>query len=231
MGRKLGDYVGGKMRKIAVIGLSSFGISALKTLSEQNIEIIAIDTDEKKIDDIKDFVTLPLVMDATKKDNLKSVEIDKTDVVIVSTGPELEPSILIVNILKELGVKRIIAKALSEEHARILSLVGATEISYPERDAGKKIAKMLNFSNLLDYLPFDSGFMIQEIASPDIFYGKSLAELDIRNKFNITIIAIRSIIPEKMIPNPGADFIIKDSDILIIFGSEGDIEKFHKKIK
>ncbi len=218
------------MKKIALIGLSSFGISLLKTLSDKGIETIAIDIDEKKITEIKEFVTLPLVMDATKKGNLQSIEIEKVDAAIVSTGPALESSILIVNILKELGVKRIIAKALSEDHERILMLVGATEISYPERDAGIKTAKMLNFSNLLDYLPFDSGYTIQEIVPPEIFYGKSIAELDIRKKFNITIIAIRSIVPEKMIPNPGADFIIKESDILFVFGSESDIEVFHKKI-
>ncbi len=218
------------MKKIALIGLSSFGISLLKTLSEKGIESIAIDIDEKKISDIKEFVTLPLVMDATKKGNLQSVEIDKVDTVIVSSGPDLESSILIVNILKEMGVKNIIAKALSEDHERILKLVGATKISYPERDAGIKTAKMLNFTNLLDYLPFDSGYSIQEIASPEIFYGKSLSELEIRKKFNITIIAIRSIIPERMIPNPRADFIIKESDILFVFGSDKDIEEFHKKI-
>jgi len=219
------------MKKIAIIGLSSFGISALMTLSKQNIEIIAIDTDEKKIDEIKDMVALPLVMDATKKDNLKSVDIDKSEVVIVSTGPSLESSILIVKILKDLGVKRIIAKALSEDHEKILEMIGADEISYPERDAGIKIAKKMTFSNIMEYLSFESGFVIQEIASPDIFYGKSLAELDVRNKFNITILAIRSIIPEMVLPNPSADFVIKDSDILIIFGSEDDIDKFHKKIK
>ncbi len=217
------------MKKIALIGLSSFGISVLKTLSEEGIESIAIDIDEKKISDIKEFVTLPLVMDATKKGNLQSVEIDKVDTVIVSTGPTLESSILIVNILKEMGVKNIIAKALSEDHERILKLVGATEISYPERDAGIKTAKMLSFTNLIDYLPFDSGYSIQEIASPEVFYGKSLSELEIRKKFNITIIAIRSIIPERMIPNPGADFIIKESDILFVFGSDKDIEDFLKK--
>jgi trk system potassium uptake protein TrkA len=219
------------MKKIAIIGLSSFGISALITLSKQNIEIIAIDIDDKKVDEIKDLVTLPLVMDATKKENLKSIDIDKSDVVIVSTGPSLESSILIVKLLKDLGVKKIIAKALSEDHEKILEMIGADEISYPERDAGVKIAKRVTFSNIMDYLTFESGFVIQEIASPDIFYGKSLIELDVRNKYNITIIAIRSIIPDMIIPNPSADFIIKESDILIIFGSEGDIEKFHKKIK
>ena len=88
------------MKKIALIGLSSFGISVIKTLSKQGVEIIAIDIDEKKINDIKEYVTLPLMMDATKKENLLSVEIDKIETVIVSAGPTLEPSILIVNIKK-----------------------------------------------------------------------------------------------------------------------------------
>lgn len=219
------------MKKIAVIGLSSFGINVVKSLAHQDVEIIAIDTDERKVNEIKDIATQPITMDGTSKENLTSVGITDSDAVIVSMGPNLEPSIIAVHILKELGVKKIIAKALSEDHEKILFLVGANDVSYPERDVARKIASRLSFDNLLDYLPIASGFMIQEIAPPDSFIGKTLAEIHLRKKYNVTVIAIKSIIPEATIINPGGEFLVKESDILLVFGSNEDIENLHNKIK
>lgn len=217
------------MKKIAIIGLGSFGFNLVKTLAERNIEIIAIDISEDRVNDVKDIATQAITMQAASKDNLTSVGIGEMDHVIVSTGPELEPSILIVHILRELGVASIIAKALSEDHEQILRMVGATEVYFPERDIAIKIGNKLSFGNLLDYFPIESGYVIQEIAPPDSFIGKTLAEIDLRKKYNVTVVAIRSVIPEAFQPNPGGDFLIKESDILIIFGSEEDIHKFSKK--
>ena len=101
------------MKKFAVIGLGSFGSNLVKTLAKKNVEIIAIDIDEIKVNEIKDVATQPITMDATSKENLTSIGITDVDCVIVSAGPTLEPSIMIVYILKELGIKKIIAKALS----------------------------------------------------------------------------------------------------------------------
>jgi trk system potassium uptake protein TrkA len=218
------------MKKFAVIGLGSFGSNLVKTLAKKNVEIIAIDIDETKVNEIKDVATQPVTMDATSKENLASIGITDVDCVVVSAGPSLEPSIMIVYILKELGVKKIIAKALSEDHEKILLLVGANEVYFPERDIAKKIGTQLSFKNLLDYLPIESGFVIQEIAPPDSFVGKSLGEINLRKKYNVTVIAIKSIIPESSTMNPGADFLIKESDIMLVFGSDVDIEKLHKKL-
>lgn len=219
------------MKKFAIIGLSSFGLNIVKTLAKKkDVEIMAIDMDENKVKDIKDIVNQAITMDASSKENLSSVGISEMDVVVVSAGPSLEPSILIVHILKELEVKKIIAKALSEDHEKILNLIGAHEVSFPERDVAIKIANRLTFSNLLDYLPLDSGIVIQEIAPPDIYIGKTLGEIDIRRKYNVTVVAIKSIIPEKTIPNPGGDFTVKESDILIVLGSHKDIGNFQKKL-
>jgi trk system potassium uptake protein TrkA len=217
------------MKKFAVIGIGGFGLNVVKTLSKRDVEIIAIDIDENKVNEIKDIVHQAINMDASNKENLLSVGIADMDYVIVSTGPSLEPSILIVHILKELGVKRIIAKALSEDHEKILYLVGADEVSFPERDVAIKFGNRLSFSNILDHLPLESGVVIQEIAPPDSFIGKTLGEIHLRKKYNVTVVAIKSIIPEKTTPSPGGDFLIKESDILIVLGSPEDIENFQKK--
>jgi trk system potassium uptake protein TrkA len=218
------------MKKVAIIGLGSFGTSLAKTLEKKKIQTIAIDTDQDKVNNVKNISTQPIMMDATKRENLLTVGIREVDLVVVSTGPELEPSIIIVHLLKELGVKDIFAKALTEDHEKILYLIGATEVSFPERDIAIKIGNKLSSNILLDYLPLDSNFVIQEIAAPDKFVGKTLAQINIRQKYNVTVIAIRSLIPEKTHINPGADFVVKESDILIIFGSDNEMEHFHSKL-
>ncbi len=220
------------MKKVAVIGLGSFGASLVQFLSQMdNIEIVAIDTDEIKVNDVRDIVDQPVKMDATNKENLASIGIREMDSVIVSSGPMLEPSILTVHILKEMGAPNIIAKALSEDHEKILRLVGATEIIFPERDAAQKLANHLHAPNLIDYIPLESGFVIQEIAPPDAFVGKSLIDVHLRKKFKVTVLAIKSIIPDTTIINPGGDVVIKESDILIVFGETENIERLHRKTR
>jgi trk system potassium uptake protein TrkA len=213
--------------KFAVIGLGSFGSNIAKTLYEKGNEVLAVDDDKEKIDEVKSFVSHAISMDAADKENLQAMGIQDMDVVIVSLGPEMEASILTVLYLKEMGAKRIVAKALTEDHAKILDSVGATEVIYPEKDMAIKTALKLSCPNVLEYLPLISGFGIQEIAPPEKFIGKSLKELDLRNKYGIQIIAIKELIPEKTTFVPKADFVLKDSDILVIMGEEKQLEKIN----
>ena len=137
---------------------------------------------------------------------------------------------------------RIIAKALTEDHEKILSLVGANEVLFPERDIAVKLANQLISPNLMDYIPLESGFVIEELAPPDIFIGKTLEQISIRKKFNINVIGIKQIIPDMsatdslpdpdsgLTLNPGGNFLIKESDILIVLGTVEDVEKLHNKL-
>jgi len=213
--------------KFAVIGLGSFGSNIAKTLYEKGNEVLAVDEDKEKIDEVKNFVSHAVHMDAADKENLQALGIKDMDVVIVSLGPEMEASILTVLYLNEMGTKRIVAKALTEDHAKILESVGATETIYPEKDMAIRTALKLSCPNVLEYLPLISGFGIQEIAPPEKFIGKNLRELDLRNKYGIQVIAIKELIPEKTTFVPKADFVLKDSDILVIMGKDKQLEKIN----
>ncbi|MQY61058.1 NAD-dependent epimerase/dehydratase family protein [bacterium] len=213
--------------KFAVIGLGSFGSNIAKTLYEKGNEVLAVDEDKEKIDEVKNFVSHAVHMDAADKENLQALGIKDMDVVIVSLGPRMEASILTVLYLNEMGTKRIVAKALTEDHAKILESVGATETIYPEKDMAIKTALKLSCPNVLEYLPLISGFGIQEIAPPEKFIGKNLRELDLRNKYGIQVIAIKELIPEKTTFVPKADFVLKDSDILVIMGDDKQLEKIN----
>ncbi|UCC38924.1 MAG: TrkA family potassium uptake protein [Candidatus Aminicenantes bacterium] len=213
--------------KFAVIGLGSFGSNVAKTLYEKGNEVLAVDNDKDKIEEVKTFVSHAVSMDAADKENLQALGIQDMDVVVVSLGPDMEASILTVLYLNEVGAKRVVAKALTEDHAKILQAVGATEVIYPEKDMAIKTATKLSSPNVLEYLPLISGFGIQEIAPPEKFVGKSLRDLDLRNKYGIQVIAIKEIIPERTTFVPRADFVIKDSDVLVVIGDEKKLEKIH----
>ncbi len=213
--------------KFAVIGLGSFGSNVAKTLYEKGNEVLVIDKDKEKIEEVKDFVSHAVQMESANKENLQAFGLKEMDVVVVSLGPEMEASILTVLFLHELGAKRIVAKALTEDHAKVLEAVGATEVIYPEKDMAMKIALRLNSPNILDYFPLLSGVSIQEIAPPEKFIGKSLRELDLRNKYGVQVMAIKEVITEKVTYVPRADFVIKDSDILIVMGGEKQLAKIN----
>lgn len=215
--------------KFAVIGLGSFGSNVAKTLYEKKNEVLAIDKDKAKIEEVKAFVSHAVEMNAADKENLQALGIQEMDVVIVSLGPEMEASILTVLYLHELGVRQIIAKALTEDHAKILDALGATDVIFPEKDMAIKTALRLSNPNVLEYLPLTSGISIQEIAPPEHFIGKSLRELDLRNRYGVQVIAVKELIPEKITFVPRADFVIKDSDILIIMGEEKNLAKVNGK--
>ena len=213
--------------KFAVIGLGSFGSYVAKSLYEKGHEVIVIDSNKDKIEAVKAFVSRAVHMDAADKENLQSQGIQDMDVVVVSLGPEMESSILTVLYLNEIGAKRIVAKALTEDHAKILESVGATEVIYPEKDMAIRTALKLSSPNVLEYLPLVSGIGIQEISPPQKFVGKTLKQLDLRNKYGIQVIAIKQLVPERTDLIPKADFVIKDSDILIIVGEEKSLAKIN----
>lgn len=213
------------MKRVVVVGLGIFGFNIAKDLFENGFEVVAIDRNKEVINRIRDFSTKAVMADATDRELLEMIGIQPDDIVIVSLGEELAASTLLTLHLKEMKVKRIIVKALNEDHKRILEKVGATEVIIPEAEMARKVAKGLISPNVLDYLPVSEDFTISELAPPASFLGKTIADLRLRGKYHIEVIAIRDVLSDKIQLVPHADFVIKDSDILIVIGKEGDIQK------
>ena len=209
--------------KFAVIGLGSFGSNVARTLYDKGHEVLAIDRDRERIAAADDIATNAVMTDAAVKENLEALGLQDMDVVVVSMGHEMEASILATLYLRELGVRRILAKALSEDHAKVLDAVGATEVVYPEKDMAVRTALRLSSPNILEYLPLANGVTIQEIAPSARIIGKTLKELDLTNRLGIQVIAVKEIIPDNVVVIPRADFVIKDSDILVVIGEESKI--------
>ncbi|MFH1993751.1 MAG: TrkA family potassium uptake protein [Pseudomonadota bacterium] len=213
------------MKRFTVIGLGNFGFHVAKTLFEEGHEVIAIDVDRNRVQAISKFCTEAIVMDATEAERLKALGFEEMNAVVVSTGTNISSSILICLHLQELGVKNILAKALDEDHKKILRKVGATEIINPEKAMAVRVAKGLSTPNVLDFIPLAKGFDLLQVDPPRAFIGKTLKELDLRAKYGVYIIAIKELVPENFILVPPADFLIKDSDLLIMVGKDEDIKR------
>jgi len=213
------------MKKFAVIGLGNFGFHVAKALYEDWNEVIAIDKDRTRVHAIDAFSSEAMVMDATDKEALKTLGLEEMDGVIVSTGTSISTSILICLYLKEMGVNKILAKALDEDHGKILQKVGASQIIHPERDMARRVARGLSTPNVLDFIPLSGDFELVEVGAPSKFIGKSLKELNLRANYNVHIIAIKELVPENFVLVPPASFVIKDSDVLMILGKSADVKK------
>jgi len=213
------------MKKFAVIGLGNFGFHAAKALFEDGNEVVAIDLDKGRVHAIDAFCTEAIVMDGTDNESLNALGMESMDGVIVSTGTKISTSILICLHLQEMGVKRILAKALDEDHEKILRRVGATEIIHPERDMAIRVSRGLSRPNVLDFVPLSEDYDLVQVGPPREFVGKSLRDLNLRAKYNVHIIAIKELVPDNFLLVPPASFVIKDSDGLMMLGNSADIKK------
>lgn len=212
-------------KKYVTIGLGNFGFNVTKTLFEEGHDVIAVDIDEEAIQHVQPYCTQAILGDATQKEMLRTLGLEDMEAAIVSMGGNENAATLITLHLKELGAKRIVVKAATEDHGRILSKVGASDIIFPEKDMAIKVARSLSTPDVLDYIPMSGDFLIAEIAPLEAFVGKSLAELQLRSRYGITVIGIKELIPENFILVPPASFVIKHSDILIVIGKRVDIQK------
>ena len=216
--------------KYATIGLGNFGFYVTRTLFEEGHDVIAVDMDEDRVQKIRPYCSQAILGDATQKDMVKTLGLEEMDAVIVSMGGNADAATLITLYLKEFGVKRIVVKATNEDHGKILSKVGATDVISPEKDMAIKVARSLTTPDILDYVPMSGDYIIAEIAPIDAFVGKSLAELQLRSKYNINVIGIKELVPENFILVPPANFVIKHSDVLLVIGKREDIKEV-KKLK
>ena len=213
------------MKRVVVIGLGIFGSQLARQLYEKGIEVVAIDKHKDVVQRIKDHSTKALLADATDKDVLEAIGIDPGDTVVISFGEDLSASTLLTLYLKEMKVKEIIVKVPNEDYKRILLKVGASEAIIPEREMANKVARSIISPNVLEYLPISEDYTICELAPPPGFIGKSLADLDLRKKHQLQVIAIRDVLSESLQLVPRATSVIKDSDVLVIIGREEDIQK------
>lgn len=212
------------MKEFAIIGLGNFGATVAKTLSQYDCNVTAIDADKNKVHALQKLVRQAIVADATELEFLQNLEVNKFDGVVVSTGENTDIAVLIVLHLKELGAKKIIVKAKSDDHAKILLKVGASQAIIPEQQVATRVAHSLAEANVVDYLPLTGGNIVAEVPPPDQVVNKTLAELQFRKKYNIQVIAVKNIATGLLEFGPSGNHRVTLSDRLVVLGKREDIE-------
>ena len=211
---------------VLVIGLGRFGASIALTLEKLGTQVLAIDSQEDLVQKYSGLLTHVVRADATQPEVLEQIGAGEFSLAVVGVGTTIEASVLIAANLVDLGKPVIWAKAISAAHGRILQRIGAHHVVYPEADAGKRVAHLVN-GRLMDFIEFDDDFAIVKMRPPRDVQGMTLAESDIRKKYGVTVVGVKS---------PGKDFtyavpetMVAAHDLLIVSGRTGLIEKFSRQ--
>lgn len=220
--------------KCAVIGLGEFGRAAALGLAQNGVEVIAVDNNLDRVNGIKDEVALAVRLDASQEHALQAHGIGEVDVLIAAIGANFEAQVLTVVHGKRAGIKKIVARATTPDHHRVLVAVGADEVFNPEEEAARWMVQRLLITNITSYFELAEGFSIVEVKAPAGIVGKSLGQLDLRRRFRVNLVAIKRTVAndhghkvlERFNPVPLPDEIIQPEDVLALVGSVIDLANF-----
>lgn len=213
-------------RQFVVIGLGRFGSSVAETLAERGYDVLAIDNDEALVQEMANKVTHAVQADATDEGAMHALGVRNFDVAVVAIGTDVHANILTTMILKELGVRYVVAKALDPLHGKVLAKVGADRVVYPERDMGSRIALNLISSNILDFIEFAPNYSIVEVMVAESMVGKTLVELQFRSRFGVNVIAVRH--GDEMNISPAASDELVEGDVLVVIGENASLDRLKR---
>lgn len=219
------------MKRFAVIGLGRFGMDLTMELASEKAEIIAIDRDEELVNEIKNFVSVAVALDATKSAALREHGLDEVDVAVVSIGDNFEANILTALLLKDIGVPTVIARARTKTQAKILRHLGMDEVLNPEEEAAHRLAKRLARPKLIDFIELAEHHVVVQMKAPASFVGRSILDLDIRRRFQVNLVAIKkgSQGSRDIINVPHAEDVIEEGDVLIVVGRDKNVDRMFQR--
>ncbi len=224
------------INKFAVIGLGKFGTSIARTLADRGAEVLAIDVDFAKVEQINDTVAFAVALDSTDIKSMRAQGIEAVDAAVIAIGDDFESLLLTATILQDLKVKRIIARAGNQQQKLILQKLGIAEVLSPEDEVGKTVAEMLLHPSMKRFLLLPDDYEIVEIHAPLKVVNRSIREIGLREQYNINLITIKRIFNERKNGNsvqvehivgvPNGDTILLESDIIILLGKTKDVDRF-----
>ena len=213
------------MKSFLVIGMGRFGTAVAQELTELGQEVLAIDENEEDVQRVAEDVTQAMQGDAQDEAVLRAVGVRNFDCCVVAVGTDMEASILITVMLKELGAKYIVAKARSAVHAKVLERVGADRVVLPESEMGRKLAQRLAHTNVVDFIGVSDEYSILEVHTPKSWVGKSLVQLAVRQKYKVNVLAVRHGENGALDASPKPNMAIELNDLLLIMGENKFVDK------
>jgi trk system potassium uptake protein len=218
------------MRQIAVMGLSAFGLALVESLANERCRVLAVDIDEHRVNEVRDLADEAAIADVRDRKALEALRIMDYDAVVLSVGEPLDASLLAVLHLRDLKVTHIIAKAVSENHRRLLLKLGVEEAVFPEADMARRVARTLSNPSVIEAVNLGTDFTLLEVAPPKEFIGLTLAEISERLRDRVSVIAIRDMLRDEMRMNPSPTARITDSDVLVVIGKDPEVRRLTQKI-
>lgn len=214
------------MKTYVVIGLGRFGTAVATELCGLGHEVLAVDESEDRVQSIADQVTHAVTGDAKDPAVLRALGVRNYDCAVVAIGDDVGGSALVAMNLKELGVARVVAKARSHVHRKVLEKIGVDQVVFPEHETGVKLAQRLSSEYMLNFIELADGFGLVELAVPGSWRGRSIRALDVRAKYGVNIVALRRG-GERLDLAPGPDCVLEDGDVVITLGRDEDIRRLH----
>lgn len=214
---------------VAILGLGLFGSSVAKTLAEHDVDVIAIDFNMERVEGVMDYVDHAIKCDFTKLEHLTDAGVDTADVAIIASGGKLESSIMAVLNLKKLGIKEVIAKTKNREYLEVLKKVGADKVMLPEVEMGTRLANEIAKFSIIDSLAIDEHYNIIEVHAIKEWIGKTLDEVDLRNRYGFNVLAIKEEDGKPMITRIEPERIVEEDDLFVILADKADVEKFEQE--
>lgn len=218
------------MKSFAVIGLGRFGATVVRKLFEMGYEVLAVDISMERVNAIADWATKAVCGDAKEEGVLKQIGIKNCSCVIVAIGSNITDSVLATLAVKEMGIERIVCKARDEQHKKILKRIGADDVVIPEHESGIKTAISLVSNKFIDIIDLSDEYGIENCIVPEGWIGKSIADLSVRRRFDVNIVAIKNQLRENDVNiTPSADYVFRDSDIVVLIGRIEDINRMNRE--
>lgn len=214
------------MKSILVIGLGRFGRHMAKKFSEQNNDVMAIDINEERINNVLSVVTNALIGDATNEQFMETIGVRDFDLCVVAIGDNFQSSLETTALLKDLGAKFVLARASRDVHAKFLLRNGADDVIYPEKETAERLAVKYGSDNIFNYIELNDEYSIYEIAVPSSWLNKSILKVNVRSKYGISILATKQ--GNNIFPLPKPEHVFTDSESLMILGKNEDVSRFIK---
>lgn len=216
-------------RQIVVVGLGRFGSSVGKNLHDLGHDVLGVDVDPDLVELHTGELTHAVAADCTDEESLRALGLRNFDTAVVAIGHDVQASILITVLLKEIGIPRVIVKAANELHGRTLMKVGADKVIYPERDMGARLAHSLVTGSMLDYIELTAEHTIMELTAPPNLVGLTLRDLNLRARYGINVIAIKT--GEEINAAPHASDVVQAGDVLVLLGTNQGVRRLERTLQ
>jgi trk system potassium uptake protein TrkA len=212
------------MKRFVIVGLGNFGSSVAEALYSRGHDVIAVDTDERAVDDIAPHCSRAAVGDGRQIETLEEIGAREADAAVVSTGDDITASILATMALTDLGIDNVYAKVISHNHARVMVRLGVTETIFPERESGFNLASRISEKGVLNYVRMARNLSVQELVVPERWRGHTLRELEVRAQFGVSVVGIHDTATDEMIVPPDPDETLESTDTLLLAGTDEALE-------